>query len=206
MKKILAVTLAAMMCLCTVSLAEGNTQATEAPAAAEATLVPTTDLGQVEVTYDESPITLETGASIILPATWTVTELTEEMTAAGTLYAADDPDDETAMTLSYAATEATDTQALAALLAETNTNVSVVTINGLELVSYEAADASSVSFAMLDAQGGAYTMTFAPIPTGADFNTTAATVLSTMTFPAATDASAEPTAEATAEATATAAN
>ena len=197
MKKIFAITLAAMMCLCTVSFAESAT-----PAATEAAIYPTTDLGTVEVTYEQSPLTFESGAGIILPATWTATDLTDEMTAAGVIYAANDPDDAADMTLSYATTEAMDDQALAALLAETNTNVSLMTINGLEIVSYEAADASSVSYAMLDAQGGVYTMTFTPIPTDAGFATTAATVLSTLTFPAAADASAE----ATAEATATAAN
>lgn len=185
MKKILAITLAAMMCLCTVSFAESAT-----PAATEAAIYPATDLDQVEITYEQNPLTFESGAGIILPATWTATDLTDEMTAAGVICAANDPDDETDMTLAYAATEAADDQALAATLAETETNVSLVTVNGMEIVSYEAADASSASYAMLDAQGGVYTMTFTPIPADAAFATTAATVLSTMTFPAAAETTA----------------
>ena len=83
MKKIFAITLAAMMCLCTVSFAESAT-----PAATEAAIYQTTDLGQVEVTYEQSPLTFESGAGIILPATWTATDLTDEMTTAGVIYAA----------------------------------------------------------------------------------------------------------------------
>lgn len=126
-----------------------------------------------EITFDETTAAYagqwlnfeDDGFMVYMPTDWVDVEITDEMLAAGTYYAATSADGTLVMTVTYTA----DAQILTIeeLEAQLTTggceNVMQVTINGISVVGYDltAQDVSGMAF--VDGVGGMYVFSFTPV-------------------------------------------
>ncbi len=146
MKKLVALLLAMLMLACTtVSLAEDLT-------------------AQIEATFEGVWVQFEDGFEIYLPAEWLQVELTEEMIANSTFYAAVSPDMTQSVEIGWTGLEAdADLHALAAELAATYADAQVLNINGIEMLMYTDTDFNALVLMACDAvEPGLYIFALTP--------------------------------------------
>lgn len=131
----------------------------------------TTETTIPEIVFDETTAAYEgtwltfddDGFMVYLPSDWIDADVTDEMAASGTYYAATSADGAYAMTVSYAETEATTNDEIAAQLTEAGyENVTQLNLNGIDVVGYDITeqDVSGMTFA--DGAGGMYIFSFMP--------------------------------------------
>ena len=132
----------------------------------------TADTAIQEIAFDETTAAYEgawvnfedDGFMLYLPTDWVDVEITDEMLASGTYYAATSADGAYAMAVAYTAdTGVTTNEEIAAqLTASGYENVTQLTINGIGVVGFDitAQDVSGMSFA--DGEGGMYVFSFTP--------------------------------------------
>lgn len=168
MKKILALLLAMVMCFCVVSAMaeEAPAEAVEIPVVEGGTWVPFTDYG----------------FQICLPSDWNVMEITEEQTASGIIFSCANPEATRSFTVAYSEFEAaTDIQTIAEGLATTYPEVQLMTINGMDFVTYSVTENDVVGIATLGGSGiGMYQFVFYPA-SDTDYGTLALQIAASIT-------------------------
>ena len=196
MKRTFAILMALMM-LFSVSAYAESTEATDAATAPEASALPQITFDETAAPYQGSWVTFnDAGFEVYLPSDWVQKEVTDEMQAAGTLYAGTSADGAYAMTLSYAESgNVTTNDDLAAQLAAAGyQNVTALNINGIDVVGYDI-DAQDVSgMAFLDSNGGMYVFSFTPA-SNETFKTIGQTIISSLSPVAEATDGTEETAE-----------
>ncbi len=166
-------------------------------ASAYAETAETTDTAAPEIIFDETTAPYEgtwltfddDGFMIYLPTDWIDAEITDEMAESGTYYAATSADGAYAMTVSYAETEATTNDEIAAQLTEAGyENVAQVNFNGIDVVGYDITEQDVTGMTFADGEGGMYVFSFTPASDEA-FATIGQTIVSSLS-PIESDSSA----------------
>lgn len=157
-------TFAALMAMMMLCFATAYAETT--PAADE------TDAATLEITFDETAAPYEgqwltfddDGFMLYLPSDWVDAEVTDEMAQSGTFYAATSADGAYAMTVSYAEdTGVTANDEIADQLTSAgDENVTRLTVNGIDVVGYDATEQDVSGIAFADGEGGMYVFSFTP--------------------------------------------
>jgi hypothetical protein len=160
MKRVLAILTTVLMLLCANAYAE----TADTTAAADAAIP--------QITFDESTAAYEgnwltfddDGFMLYLPSDWIDVDITDDMLAAGTYYAATSADGAYVMTVSYSEDNdvTTNDELAAQLTASGYANVTQVDLNGIDVVGYDSSDNSFTGMAFMDAEGGMYVFSFTP--------------------------------------------
>ncbi len=160
MKRTIAILLALLMLFCATAYAE----TADVSDAADASIP--------EITFDESAAAYEgdwltfddDGFMVYLPSDWIDVDVTDEMMASGTYYAATSADGAYAMTVSYSdESGVTSNDDLAAqLTAAGYDGVTQVVINGISVVGYDITAQDVTGMAFLDSNGAMYVFSFTP--------------------------------------------
>ena len=149
-------TLMALMMLCFVS--------TCAYAETTETAIPEIVFDETTASYEGAWLTFDDdGFMVYLPSDWISVEITDEMLASGTYYAATSADGVYAMAVSYTETEVTTNDAIAAqLTAAGYDNVTQLIIHGIGVVGYALPEQDVSGMAFADGAGGMYVFSFTP--------------------------------------------
>lgn len=140
-------------------------------ASAYAETAETTETAIPQIVFDETTAAFEgtwvtfedDGFMLYLPSDWIEVEITDEMAESGTYYAVTSADGAYAMTVSYAETEATTTDEIAAQLTEAGyENVSQANLNGIDVVGYDITEQDVTGMTFADGVGGMYVFSFTP--------------------------------------------
>ena len=145
MKKLLSAILAVLMILgCAAALAES--------AAAPA-----------DAAFEGSWVQFEDGFEIYLPNDWLVVDPTDEMKQAGIFYSVTSPDSARGMQVAWSeATGIASAADLKAQLATVYPTADILTINGVDFVTYEDTANDSTGIVALGATGGMFIFNFTP--------------------------------------------
>ena len=160
MKRTFAILMTLMMLFSASAFAE-----TTETADAAATSIPEIVFDETAAAYQGAWLTFDDdGFMVYMPSDWVSVELTDELLAAGTYYAAKSADGAFAMTVSYSAeNDATTNEELAAKLTEAGyENVTQAIINGISVVGYDMSAQDVSGMAFMDSNGGMYVFSFTP--------------------------------------------
>lgn len=125
-----------------------------------------------EIVFDETAAAFQgdwltfddDGFMVYMPSDWVSVEVTDELLAAGTYYAAKSADGAYAMTVSYSAeNDVATNDELAAKLTEAGyENVTQAIVNGISVVGYDMSEQDVSGMAFMDGDGGMYVFSFTP--------------------------------------------
>jgi len=149
-----------------------------------------TDTATPSIVFDESTAAFEgdwltfddDGFMVYMPSDWVDADVTDEMEASGTFYAAKSADGSFAMTVSYSEENgdtATNEDLAAQLTASGCENVTLANINGIDVVGYDISAQDVSGMAFMDSEGGMYVFSFTPASNEA-FKTIGQTIISSL--------------------------
>ena len=113
--------------------------------------------------FEGSWVQFEDGFEIYLPNDWVVVDPTDAMKQAGIFYSVTSPDSARSMQVAWAeATGVSTVDDLKTQLATAYPTATVVTINGVDFVTYEDTANNSTGIVALDGNGGMFIFNFTP--------------------------------------------